>query len=201
MPACSAAPTASPNLSASPSTRRRLRRVQPEIDDGDVQTVLPPAPNLRLRVGRAAEACAKLDRDQVVTDPEHTDRENVDGCRAEMPSFSDENKATRPCAVSKFAFVDEFFGDDGGARGVDLSRLALDAANDTRREEVEGTSPGAAPQLQDIYRWSTAGAADAKPRSIAREERMLLEAPTPEADGPEPYGSTALAAKVSRFAA
>jgi len=161
---------------------------------GYVSTVLPPAPAYQLRLGAADKACSSMSPDKVF---EFGADKADGGCRAEMPVFPDFDNATRPCASSKFTYVDEFFTEVGSARVVDLSALDVNATKDAVHDElyyfaaplcVDKVELESA-QLQDLNKWASSAGAKRSP-PLAKSESMLLQPPQPEEDGPEPYGST-----------
>ncbi|KAJ1451351.1 hypothetical protein M885DRAFT_529968 [Pelagophyceae sp. CCMP2097] len=161
---------------------------------GYVSTVLPPAPTYQIRLGAADKACSSKSPGDVIkfgADKPHA------GCRVEMPVFYDFDNATRPCATSKFAYVDDFFTEVGSARGVDLSALDVDATKDAVHDElyyfgaplcINKVEVGSA-QLQNLNRWASSASAKRSP-PLAKSESMLLQPPQPEEDGTDPYGST-----------
>ncbi|KAJ1452456.1 hypothetical protein M885DRAFT_499110 [Pelagophyceae sp. CCMP2097] len=166
---------------------------------GYVATALPPAPKFELRLGAADFPCASVPVDTIVNALTNT---AIKGCRAEMPVFQDADNVTRPCATSSFKFVDEYFSAVSTKRTVDLSALAVEfnetAVPAVRDELYFFAAPLCvdkvqveAQQLRDLNRW----ASDATTRTIAADEAMLLEPPQPEAQGPEPYGSTCFGEK------
>ncbi|KAJ1451362.1 hypothetical protein M885DRAFT_468528 [Pelagophyceae sp. CCMP2097] len=162
---------------------------------GYASTVLPPAPKHQLRLGATDAPCSSRKREEIIDTFKEV---GLAGCRAEMPYFPDSDNATRPCATSKFQYIDDFFTEVGTARNVDLSTLGANETKDAVHDElyyfaapvcVDKVEVQSA-QLQDLNRWATGEATKRTPSLTNRSESMLLQPPQPEEDGPEPYGST-----------